>query len=60
MEQASAYDENLIDPLLACKVPQGSKVRVFSSGDVTAFIRVEEGRAKGCEGTVPLGFVQLH
>ena len=60
MEQARAYDEGLVSPLLACKPPQGSKVKVFSSGDLTAFVRVEEGSAKGCEGTVPLEFVQQH
>ena len=58
MEQAGANDENLITPLLACKATQGSKIHVFSAGFETAFVRVVEGSAKGCEGTVPLDFVQ--
>ncbi|KRQ94208.1 hypothetical protein CQ12_25820 [Bradyrhizobium jicamae] len=56
--QGGAPDETAVAPLLACKTPQGSKITVFSRGDLTAFVRVIEGSAKGCEGTVPLGFVQ--
>jgi len=36
------------------KAPQDSKVKVFSTGYVTAFVRVDEEGAKG-EGNVPLG-----
>jgi hypothetical protein len=36
------------------KAPQDSKVKVFSTGYVTAFVRVDEDGAK-CEGNVPLG-----
>jgi len=52
--RASVYDESKIEPLLACKVPQGSKIVVLVSGYRTAYIRVAEGGAQGCEGTVPI------
>jgi len=55
---AAVYDEAVIEPLLACKVPQGSKVVVLSSGCRTAYVRIVEGRAQGCEGTVPIARLQ--
>jgi hypothetical protein len=53
----AAYDEQVVAPLVACKVPQGSKVDVLGSGHRTAFVRVADGIANGCEGTVPIGYV---
>jgi hypothetical protein len=53
MANAAVYDEAVIAPLLACKAPQGSKVAVLSSGYRTAYVRIVEGSAHGCEGTVP-------
>jgi len=55
--KASVYDDAVVAPLLACKVPQGSKVDVLGSGYRTAFVRVVEGTANGCQGTVPKGNV---
>jgi hypothetical protein len=55
---AAVYDEAVIGPLLACKVPQGSKVVVLSSGYRTAYVRIVEGSAQGCEGTVPIARLQ--
>jgi hypothetical protein len=48
----------VVTPLLACKAPQGSKVDVLGSGYRTAFVRVVEGSANGCQGTVPIGNVR--
>ena len=56
--RASVYDESKIEPLLACKVPQGTKIVVLASGYRTAYIRVAEGSAQGCEGAVPLARVK--
>jgi hypothetical protein len=50
-------DESPLLPLLTCKTPQGSKIEVLGSGYRTAFVRVVEGSAAGCEGTVPLDAV---
>lgn len=46
-------DDSLVQPLLTCKVPQGSRIIVLGPGYRTAFVRVTEGNANGCEGTVP-------
>jgi hypothetical protein len=51
-------DESLLAPLLTCKAPQESKIEVLGSGHRTAFVRVIEGSAAGCEGTVPIGAVR--
>ena len=51
--KAAAYDDTVVTALLACKVPQGSRIDVLGSGYRTAFVRVVEGSANGCEGTVP-------
>ena len=53
----AVYDEQVVAPLVACKVPQGSKIDVLGSGHRTAFVRVVDGIASGCEGTVPIGYV---
>jgi hypothetical protein len=55
---AASRDDNRVSLLLICKVPQGSKIEVLGSGYRTAFIRVVEGSAIGCEGTVPIGTVK--
>jgi len=55
---AAVYDEAVIAPLLACKVPQGSKVVVLGSGYRMAYGRVVGGDAQGCEGTVPAARLQ--
>ena len=47
-----------VRPLLACEVPQGSNVEVLGSGYRTAFVKVVDGLAFGCQGTVPIGYVQ--
>ena len=49
----SQSDDSLVQPLLTCKVPQGSRIIVLGPGYRTAFVRVTEGSANGCEGTVP-------
>jgi hypothetical protein len=54
----AVYDDAVVTPLLACKAPQGSKVDVLGSGYRTAFVRVVEGSANGCQGTVPIGNVR--
>ena len=46
------------DPLLACRAPQGSRIEVLGSGYRTAFVRVIDGSALGCQGTVPIGSVK--
>ena len=48
-------DESLVQPLLTCKVAQGSNIIVLGPGYRTAFVRVTAGNASGCEGTVPVG-----
>lgn len=48
-------DESLVQPLLTCKVAQGSSIIVLGPGYRTAFVRVTGGNASGCEGTVPVG-----
>ena len=57
---AAVYDEAVIVPLLACKVPQGSKVivLVLGSGCPMAYVRVVGGDAQGREGTVPTARLQ--
>jgi hypothetical protein len=53
----AVYDESVVAPLLSCKAPQGSKIEVLGSGYRTAFIRIVDGSALGCEGTVLIGNV---
>ncbi|WP_156944678.1 hypothetical protein [Bradyrhizobium sp. Ec3.3] len=52
---AASQNESAVGPLLSCRAPQGSKVDVLGSGYRTAFVRVVDGIAAGCEGTVSLG-----
>jgi hypothetical protein len=52
------YSESVMESFLACKPPQGSKVEVLSSGRRTAVVRIVEGTANGCQGTVPIGNVR--
>jgi hypothetical protein len=54
----AVQDGGAIELLLACKVPQGTNIEVLGSGHRTAFVKVIEGLAFGCEGTVPLLRVQ--
>jgi hypothetical protein len=42
------YSESVIESLLTCKAPQGSKIVVLARGYRTAFVRVVEGSANGC------------
>jgi hypothetical protein len=56
--KAALYDDAVVTPLLACKAPKGSKVDVLGSGYRTAFVRVVESSANGCQGTVPIGNVR--
>ena len=58
LTKTASRDESLLSPLLTCKAPQGSKIEVLGSGHRTAFVRVLEGSAAGCEGTVPIGTVR--
>ena len=53
----AVYDDGVVAPLLSCKAPQGSKIEVLGSGYRTAFVRIVDGSAIGCEGTVPIGNV---
>jgi hypothetical protein len=55
---SSAANSDAVDPLLACRVPQGSRIEVLGSGYRTAFVKVIDGPALGCQGTVPIGRVQ--
>jgi len=47
-----------IEALLACRVPQGTSIEVLGSGHRTAFVKVIDGPASGCQGTVPKVRVQ--
>ena len=47
-------DDSLVEPLLTCKVAQGSSIIILGPGYRTAFVRVTGGNASGCEGTVPV------
>jgi hypothetical protein len=47
-----------IESLLACRVPQGTSIVVLGSGHRTAFVKVIDGPASGCQGTVPKVRVQ--
>jgi hypothetical protein len=58
VRNAAVYDQKVIAPLLACEAPRASKVEVLGSGYRTAFVRVVDGIANGCEGTVPIGNVR--
>jgi hypothetical protein len=51
-------NSDAIEPLLACRAPQGSQIEVFGSGYRAAFIKIIDGPAFGCERTVPLARVQ--
>src|ERR1700742_5214754 len=53
----AVYDESGVAPLLSCKAPQGSQIEVLGSGYRTAFVRIVDGSAIGCEGTVLIGNV---
>jgi hypothetical protein len=55
---AGSRDDNRLSSLFVCKAPQGSKIEILGSGHRTAFIRVVEGSAAGCEGTVPIGAIK--
>jgi hypothetical protein len=55
---SAASDESLVQPLLTCKAPQGSKIIVLGPGHRTAFVRVTDGAASGCEGTVAVGNIR--
>jgi hypothetical protein len=55
---AAVYDKRVITPLLACEAPRGSKVDVLGTSYRTAFVRVTDGIASGCVGTVPLRYVR--
>jgi len=44
--------------LIACQVPEGSQIEVLGSGYRTAFVKVIDGPASGCQGTVPIKVVQ--
>jgi hypothetical protein len=50
---AAVYDEAVIVPLLACKVPQGSKVIVLGSGCPMAYVRVVGGMRKAAKAPFP-------
>ena len=52
------YRESVIAPLVSCKAPQGSKIEVLGSGHRTVFVRIVDGNANGCEGTVFIGSVR--
>ncbi len=51
--RAGVNDDAAVLKLVACKTAQGSRVDVLGSGYRTAFVRVAEGSASGCQGTVP-------
>lgn len=57
LTNTASHDESLLSPLITCKAPQGSRIEVLGSGHRTAFVRVVDGSATGCEGTVPIGTV---
>jgi hypothetical protein len=58
LSSTALYHEGVLETLLTCKAPQGSKIEVLGSGYRTAFIHVVDGSAAGCEGTVPIGNVR--
>ena len=49
---------DIIESLLACRTPQGTRIEVLGSGYRTAFVKVVDGLSSGCQGTVPIGRVQ--
>ena len=55
---SNAADSGAVEILLACRAPQGSRIEVLGRGHRTAFIKIVEGAALGCQGTVPVGRVQ--
>ena len=55
---SAVSDANAVETLLTCKVPQGSRIIVLGSGYRTAFVRVTDGSASGCEGTVPVANIR--
>ena len=54
----NARSDATVRSLLACSVPQGSRIDVLGSGYRTSYVRVIDGSASGCEGTVPIGNVR--
>ena len=50
----SAGNSYLVEPLLARRAPQGSQIEVLGRGHRTAFIKIMDGAALGCKGTVPV------
>jgi hypothetical protein len=58
LRSRAVYDESVVAPLLSCKAPQGSKIEVLGSGYRIAFVRIVDGSAIGCEGTVLIGNVR--
>jgi O-methyltransferase involved in polyketide biosynthesis len=55
---SAVSDADVVDTLLTCKVAQGSRIIVLGSGYRTAFVRVTDGNASGCEGTVPVANIR--
>jgi len=53
LARTAVNDDAAVLKLVARKTPQGSRIDVLGSGYRTAFVRVVEGSASGCEGTVP-------
>jgi hypothetical protein len=58
LRSSAVYDKSVVAPLVSCAAPQGSRVEVLGSGYRTAFVRVVDGSANGCQGTVPIGNVR--
>ena len=54
----AVQNDSAVEPLLACRVPQGTNIEVLGSGYRTAFVKVIDGLAYGCQGTVSLNRVQ--
>jgi len=53
----NARSDATVRSLLTCSVPQG-RIDVLGSGYRTAYVRVIDRSASGCEGTVPIGNVR--
>jgi hypothetical protein len=54
----AVQNDSAIEPLLACRVPQGTNIEVLGSGHRTAFVKVIDRLAYGCQGTVSLNRVR--
>jgi hypothetical protein len=54
----AVQNDRAVEPLLACRVPQGTNIEVLGSGYRTAFVKVIDGLALGCQGTVSLNVVR--